>query len=474
MSDQDDIAELLKRIDEALAEPLQARNIKAVPGAGGKKFDSISWAYAVERLNSIFGFTGWTSKVIERRINSEIISKDGDKEQWRAWGSVLARVSLHPRGVPLCEMDGIGVHTATAPSIAMAEGMAEKSAESKALRRAVRRLGPSLGLALYIPDAKARGLIVLGERREIADEPMAKCRSCDAPIKFVKTEAGKRSPQNPDGTSHFASCPQGERWSKGERPTPRDGRVMTREPSSGVTNWLPAPIVSALKNTQDDGAPLPEWLLRRVYRAYAWSVCVEVDSRLVPTSDRTKAIAALVCERQGIAIADLMRASKAALRVWVEGAAAELGRGDWSALLPRLPANAPQRPHPDWKMMEEAEAACSSSVGADVQPEGPAMFCIVGARSDHAVTGGPYEVRISLLVPSVGRKYEAVYRLDGSEAAERKGYAIIASLKAGSDLRPSDLIDVPALLVGKQGMAVFVGAAVESWVPWGKDTADAR
>jgi len=39
------------------------------------------------------------------------------------------------------------------------------------------------------------------------------CRSCNAPIAWLESErTGKRSPWNPEGTSHFASCPNAAAW----------------------------------------------------------------------------------------------------------------------------------------------------------------------------------------------------------------------------------------------------------------------
>lgn len=40
------------------------------------------------------------------------------------------------------------------------------------------------------------------------------CRSCGQPIHWRLTEAGRRSPHNLDGSSHFASCPQADHWRK--------------------------------------------------------------------------------------------------------------------------------------------------------------------------------------------------------------------------------------------------------------------
>lgn len=40
------------------------------------------------------------------------------------------------------------------------------------------------------------------------------CRSCGAEISWFLTKAGKTAPLNPDGTSHFSTCPQAASWRK--------------------------------------------------------------------------------------------------------------------------------------------------------------------------------------------------------------------------------------------------------------------
>jgi hypothetical protein len=42
----------------------------------------------------------------------------------------------------------------------------------------------------------------------------SRCRSCDALICWCLTRNQKRAPMNPDGTSHFASCPDAPAWRK--------------------------------------------------------------------------------------------------------------------------------------------------------------------------------------------------------------------------------------------------------------------
>ena len=53
------------------------------------------------------------------------------------------------------------------------------------------------------------------------------CRSCDAPIEWHITKAGKIAPYNPPGEdgetiSHFATCPEAGQWRR--KPAPRTRR----------------------------------------------------------------------------------------------------------------------------------------------------------------------------------------------------------------------------------------------------------
>lgn len=41
-----------------------------------------------------------------------------------------------------------------------------------------------------------------------------KCRSCGALVTWALQKSGKYMPIDPDGTSHFATCPQANQWRK--------------------------------------------------------------------------------------------------------------------------------------------------------------------------------------------------------------------------------------------------------------------
>lgn len=65
-----------------------------------------------------------------------------------------------------------------------------------------------LGFALRAPERKVVTF-------EIPSGTAQKsCRSCGAPMFWVKTRTGRSMPVNADGTSHFASCPEAGSWRK--------------------------------------------------------------------------------------------------------------------------------------------------------------------------------------------------------------------------------------------------------------------
>jgi hypothetical protein len=44
------------------------------------------------------------------------------------------------------------------------------------------------------------------------------CAGCGEPIYWIKTKAGASMPLNPDGTSHFATCPKADLFRREEDP----------------------------------------------------------------------------------------------------------------------------------------------------------------------------------------------------------------------------------------------------------------
>lgn len=49
----------------------------------------------------------------------------------------------------------------------------------------------------------------------------SRCASCGAEIRWQRTPAGHATPINPDGTTHWATCPQARDWRKRHAPVPK-------------------------------------------------------------------------------------------------------------------------------------------------------------------------------------------------------------------------------------------------------------
>ena len=45
---------------------------------------------------------------------------------------------------------------------------------------------------------------------------IAHCRGCGAPISWARTPSGRSAPLDRDGTSHFATCPDADRFRRSQ------------------------------------------------------------------------------------------------------------------------------------------------------------------------------------------------------------------------------------------------------------------
>ena len=90
------------------------------------------------------------------------------------------------------------------------------------------------------------------------------CDGCGETIYFVQTERGKWSPTNPDGTSHFATCPHASDFRKpsGRPPDPDlEEHAEEYEERIGILYYdagLPLPLAESIAAKQ----------LREKYPAY--------------------------------------------------------------------------------------------------------------------------------------------------------------------------------------------------------------
>jgi len=91
--------------------------------------------------------------------------------------------------------------------------------------------------------------------------PERKCRSCHATVFWINPRAGVRLPVNPDGVSHFETCPQASDWSHGKK-GPNQASAM-----------VPIDVVKCARCGGDHGK-LAFYKLTRAAKDFQWwSLC---------------------------------------------------------------------------------------------------------------------------------------------------------------------------------------------------------
>ncbi len=63
-----------------------------------------------------------------------------------------------------------------------------------------------------------------------AGTPASVCRGCGAAIFWINTGKGRAMPADADGTSHFATCPQANKFGR-ERPAKRRDHTVGNQSS---------------------------------------------------------------------------------------------------------------------------------------------------------------------------------------------------------------------------------------------------
>ena len=97
-------------------------------------------------------------------------------------------------------------------------GFADGDNDADAAQALLEDLQERLG---ELPDVRYDGLVSSerhARRANVypipADARTSRCRSCDRPIFWGVTDAGKRIPLDLGGTSHFLTCPDAGQWSR--------------------------------------------------------------------------------------------------------------------------------------------------------------------------------------------------------------------------------------------------------------------
>lgn len=149
-----------------LEAPLDAKHVKKPSGRFGPKGDYIEGWHAINELNRVFGFDGWSYEIDLTRDDLREGRDNNGNPQWQAAYTCICTLTV--AGVT---RQDVGFGSGFAKGIGDAIEGATKEAATDALKRAARTFGNIFGLALYDK-----------ERANVVDEPTP------APRKFISDD----------------------------------------------------------------------------------------------------------------------------------------------------------------------------------------------------------------------------------------------------------------------------------------------
>jgi DNA recombination protein Rad52 len=127
-----------------LKKPLDPAHVKKPTGSFGPKGDYIEGWHAINELNRVFGFDGWSYTIDLTRDALEKGKDSKGAEQWQAAYTCICTLTV--AGVT---RQDVGFGSGFAKGIGDAIEGATKEAVTDALKRAARTFGNIFGLALY-------------------------------------------------------------------------------------------------------------------------------------------------------------------------------------------------------------------------------------------------------------------------------------------------------------------------------------
>lgn len=124
-----------------LTKPLDPKHVVKPSSSYGPKGDYIEGWHAINELNRIFGFDGWSYTIA---LKQDALAKDDGKDQWQAAYTCIC--TLVVQGI---SRQDVGFGSGFSKKIGDAIEGATKEAVTDALKRCARTFGNPFGLALY-------------------------------------------------------------------------------------------------------------------------------------------------------------------------------------------------------------------------------------------------------------------------------------------------------------------------------------
>lgn len=138
----------LQEVNEALAVRADSAQIKQLGG-----FSYMPWNVSTRIANDVFGFLGWSSTVIECKLEIvDLINRDGVATRHQGYKTIV-RITVRVRDETGIEIesnhDGVGFGELQSMGNKNAIDTAVKAAASDGVSRALKLFGDALGLFLY-------------------------------------------------------------------------------------------------------------------------------------------------------------------------------------------------------------------------------------------------------------------------------------------------------------------------------------
>ncbi|EIM24269.1 dsRNA-binding domain-like protein, partial [Wallemia mellicola CBS 633.66] len=127
-----------------LTKRLAPECISQRPGGGNSKVCYIEGHQAIALTNSIFGYDGWSSQIMDTKI---VYIEQSPNHKWHCTAQALARVTVLSTGA-FHEDVGFG-DMANSPTRGAAIDKCMKEAVTDAVKRCLRYFGNSTGNCLY-------------------------------------------------------------------------------------------------------------------------------------------------------------------------------------------------------------------------------------------------------------------------------------------------------------------------------------
>lgn len=206
---------------------LDPKNVKKPSGSFGPKGDYIEGWHAIAEANRIFGFDGWSYRIVEiKECHAPYQNEKGNTSV-----GYIARVEVLAGGV---SREDIGYGSGHAKGIGDAHESAVKEAVTDALKRGLKSFGNPFGLALYDKTQANVGV----------DKP--------AP-EFVTTPDGRKRKPGPRLTDggEIAAILEALRENVGKQPNAEKIKTYAKSQAAGIGSLPDAEFDTFMRDYDD-------------------------------------------------------------------------------------------------------------------------------------------------------------------------------------------------------------------------------